>query len=204
MVTPFDENFNIEADVVVYDFKLGLVSEEASKFKAALEALKVKMEAAEKELKEKEEEDKKRKEEEANKPVPAPAIKVEEAKLKVEEVEPDFEKHFAIFNKPDLTDKEEMSALTGLIKEKKSALVKQLVIRMALDNKGKSPIFKTLSKKFSEEILKKINDESKLKVEEVKEENKGTGIKETDKVKPEELVKKEGEAKVEEEKARKS
>merc|ERR1712127_541018 len=75
---------------------------------------------------------------------------------------------------------------------------------MALDNKGKSPIFKALSKKFAEEIQKKKNAESKPKVEEVKEEIKGTDIKVPEKVKPgEELVKKEGEAKVEEEKARK-
>ena len=117
--------------------------QEMDQFRKALQTLKEKMENAEKELKEKEENDK----------VPAPPIKVEP---KVES-EPDFDKYYEIFKNPEMTDKEEMGQFTSLIKEKRSALVKQLVVQMSVDPAvtGKSMIFKTPSKEFAEDIKKK-------------------------------------------------
>merc|ERR1712129_230016 len=45
--------------------------------------------------------------------------------------------------------------LTGLIKEKRSALVKQIIVKMNVEHTmGKSAIFKALSKKFAEDITK--------------------------------------------------
>ena len=103
-----------------------------------------------KELKEKEENDK----------VPAPPIKVEP---KVE-LEPDFDKHYEVFKNPANEEKGvkrkdvRMGQFTSLIKEKRSALVKQLVVQMSVDPAvtGKSTIFKTPSKEFAEDIEGRI------------------------------------------------
>ena len=113
------------------------------------QTLKEKMENAEKELKEKEENDK----------VPSPPIKVEP---KVG-LEPDLDKYYEIFKNPEMADKEEMGQFTSLIKEKRSALVKQLVVKMSVDPAvtGKSMIFEILPKKFAEDI-KSTSEETRL------------------------------------------
>ena len=56
-----------------------------------------------------------------------------------------------------------MGQFTSLIKEKRSALVKQLVVQMSVDPAvtGKSMIFKTLPKKFAEDI-KLTSEEGRL------------------------------------------
>merc|ERR1719500_2373711 len=144
MVTSFDaEVHTAEADVVVCDLNKSLVGEHLDKFKKAMEVLKEKMAAAEKELKEQEEREKEARETKLR-------IMKEEAekkrlaeKPKIEEKEADFDVNLEKLSKPELTDKEEKELLTQLIKDKRSALVRQLIIEMNVKEiVGKSPIFK--------------------------------------------------------------
>ena len=150
MVTSFDaEVHTAEADVVVCDLNKSLVGEHIDKFKKAMEVLKEKMAAAEKELKEQEEREKEVRETKLR-------IMKEEAekkrlaeKPKIEEKEADFDVNLEKLSKPELTDKEEKELLTQLIKDKRSALVRQLIIEMNVKEiVGKSKIFKVLSEVF--------------------------------------------------------
>merc|ERR1719435_419914 len=82
-----------------------------------------------------------------------------------------------------MTDKAEMAHLTGLIKEKRSALVKQIIVKMNVEQiAGKSAIFKALSKKFAEDITKaSLEGKPKVEVkEEVKKEVKPEVVKRSD------------------------
>merc|ERR1719507_2958123 len=158
MVTEFVEEVHtqLEADVVVCDLNKSLLGEEMDKFKKAMEVLKEKVAAAEKELKEQEEKEKEAREAKLR-------ILKEEAerkrlaeKPKIEEKEADFDENLVKLSKPELTDKEEKELLTQLIKDKRSALVRQLIIEMNVKGiQGKSPIFKALSKKFADDIAKR-------------------------------------------------
>ena len=158
MVTEFAEEVHtqLEADVVVCDLNKSLLGEEMDKFKKAVEVLKEKVAAAEKELKEQEEKEKEAREAKLR-------ILKEEAerkrlaeKPKIEEKEADFDENLVKLSKPELTDKEEKELLTQLIKDKRSALVRQLIIEMNVKGiQGKSPIFKALSKKFTDDINKR-------------------------------------------------
>ena len=158
MVTEFDEEVHtkLEADVVVCDLNNSLVGEHLDKFKKAMEVLKEKVAAAEKELKEQEEREKEEREAKLR-------ILKEEAekkrlaeKPKIEDKEPNFDENFEKLSKPEITDVEEKAHFTGLIKDKRSALVRQLIIEMNVKGiQGKSPIFKALSKKFADDIAKR-------------------------------------------------
>ena len=158
MVTEFDEEVHtkLEADVVVCDLNNSLVGEHLDKFKKAMEVLKEKVAAAEKELKEQEEREKEAREAKLR-------ILKEEAekkrlaeKPKIEDKEPNFDENFEKLSKPEITDMEEKAHFTGLIKDKRSALVRQLIIEMNVKGiQGKSPIFKALSKKFADDIAKR-------------------------------------------------
>ena len=158
MVTEFDEEVHtkLEADVVVCDLNNSLVGEHLDKFKKAMEVLKEKVAAAEKELKEQEEREKEAREAKLR-------ILKEEAekkrlaeKPKTEDKEPNFDENFEKLSKPEITDVEEKAHFTGLIKDKRSALVRQLIIEMNVKGiQGKSPIFKALSKKFADDIAKR-------------------------------------------------
>merc|ERR1719220_2206078 len=158
MGTEFAEEVHtqLEADVVVCDLNKSLLGEEMDKFKKAMEVLKEKVAAAEKELKEQEEKEKEAREAKLR-------ILKEEAerkrlaeKPKIEEKEADFDENLVKLSKPELTDKEEKELLTQLIKDKRSALVRQLIIEMNVKGiQGKSPIFKALSKKFADDIAKR-------------------------------------------------
>merc|ERR1719400_1989410 len=158
MVTEFDEEVHtkLEADVVVCDLNNSLVGEHLDKFKKAMEVLKEKVAAAEKELKEQEEREKEAREAKLR-------ILKEEAekkrlaeKPKIEDKEPNFDENFEKLCKPEITDMEEKAHFTGLIKDKRSALVRQLIIEMNVKGiQGKSPIFKALSKKFTDDINKR-------------------------------------------------
>merc|ERR1719319_1826573 len=66
----------------------------------------------------------------------------EEAAAKAKEEE-ELAEHLAKLTSPGMTDKAEMAHLTGLIKEKRSALVKQIIVKMNVEHTmGKSTIFK--------------------------------------------------------------
>merc|ERR1712226_551126 len=95
-----------------------------------------------------------------------------------EEKEPDFDKYYEIFSKPELTDEEEKNHLVKLVKEKRKILVKQLVIKMTECGTGKSAIFKSLSKQYNVKskvdapattVENKDIKENGVKVEEKKE-----------------------------------
>merc|ERR1712080_297712 len=165
-VRPFDEVYNVEADVVVSDLRGSMEGEELEQYKKALEKLKEKMEEVAKDLKEKAE--RKASVEESgtaatNAPAPAPA-----PAAPPEEKEPDFDQYCEIFSKPDLTDEEEKTHLFKLIKEKRKILVKQLVFKMAETGTGKSAIFKSLAKQYNVKP-KEVAAENGEKAEEKKE-----------------------------------
>ena len=158
MVTSFEEEVHtqLEADVVVCDLNKSLVGEHMDKFKKAMEVLKEKMAAAEKELKEQEEREKEAREAKLRILKKEAERKRLAEKPKVEEKEADFDVNLEKLSKPELTDKEEKELLTQLIKDKRSALVRQLIIEMNVKEiQGKSPIFKALSKKFADDIAKR-------------------------------------------------
>merc|ERR1712059_71324 len=91
--------------------------------------------------------------------------------------DPDFQKYFAIFASPDLTDKEEVVHIKKLIGEKKSALIKQLVLELAtVPGAGKSVIFKSLAKKFgavNDGVAKKDEPKAESSNSENKDEKEG-------------------------------
>ena len=77
-------------------------------------------------------------------------------KHKIEEKEENFDVNMEKLSKPEITANEEKAVLFQLIKDKRSDLVRQLIIEMNVKEiVGKSKIFKVLSEAFSNNIGKK-------------------------------------------------
>merc|ERR1719158_2601469 len=179
MVLAYDENFNVDAEVHVIDLAESLEGNDKEKFEKALLLLKEK-----EDLKARNADNSKDNDPPANSNVSKPSSEEvskekkdgnESKPVKKEIDDGDFQKYFAIFANPELTDKEEVGYLKQLIGEKKSALVKQLVLELAsVPGAGKSNIFKSLAKKY--EMLKS-QKESVVK-KEVKEEKTKLPLKE--------------------------
>merc|ERR1712203_209117 len=69
-----------------------------------------------------------------------------------EKVDEEFEKYFKIFVDPSLTEEAESTHVKQLIKDKKSALVRSLAVKLAsVPGAGKSKVFQILIKKFCPE-----------------------------------------------------
>ena len=141
LVTTFDSSYNINIQVVVPDLATSLAPAEQQQYRAALAALNLSQ------VSEKKPEPEKPKEivpEERK-----PEDKHEKAEEKVDE---EFDKYFKIFVDPSLTEEAESTHVKQLIKEKKSALVRSLAVRLAsVPGAGKSKVFQTLIKKFCPE-----------------------------------------------------
>ena len=76
-----------------------------------------------------------------------------------EEDDDEFKEYFEIFSNPELSKKDEVTYIKKLISDKKSALVRKLVVRLAtVAGAGKSNIFKSLAKKFVGDAAKPVQN----------------------------------------------
>merc|ERR1719300_658631 len=195
-VTPFDANYNVGVQVIVPDLMTTLSDEAKIKFEKAIAAAKAKA-AAEAENKTNDDNsvDKKedvapkeetKKPEEISKPVEAPKA----AEPVKEEDDDEFKEYFEMFSNPELSEKDEVTYIKKLISDKKSALVRKLVVRLAtVAGAGKSNIFKSLAKKFVGDAVKVVpNGEAKTEAKsdaKPKSAESASSSKETSTVAPE-------------------
>ena len=158
LVTPWDDNFNIDAEVRVPDLLSTLSDSEKDKFERALVKAKAEFEGKPLPAEEKPVETTKMVEE----PAPAPRTSSRNSSVdqkaetkdesKEEDDDEEFKDYFTIFSNPELTEKDEVTYIKKLIADKKSSLVRKLVQRLAsVEGVGKSTIFKTLAKKFAKD-----------------------------------------------------
>ena len=161
-VHPWDPAYEMEMQVVVPDLLTSLAADQLQKFEAAVAAAKVKLE---KEAKEKENTppaatDGGKTDEVPVKKTLAPPATLEET-IKKEEKDPEYDKYFEIFSNPELTEADELTNIKKLIGEKKSALVRQLVVNLSsVEGAGKSKMFQALAKKFVKDAAVKQEKES--------------------------------------------
>eukprot|EP00092_Neocalanus_flemingeri_P000546 GFUD01000580.1.p1 GENE.GFUD01000580.1~~GFUD01000580.1.p1 ORF type:complete len:538 (+),score=186.53 GFUD01000580.1:54-1667(+) len=165
MVLRCNANLDVGVQVIVPDLNSNLSESERAGFDKALAKLKEKL--AE------------RRPSQDSFKAPGGKDVTKAASVPLDSIDPEFEKYFDIFSNPSLTEKEEMDHIKKLIKENKSTLVKQLVIKLdSVPGAGKSVIFKALAKKFvknntgpqnkSSESSKKPTEESKKPTEQYK------------------------------------
>ena len=150
-VTPMDLSYNVSVNVVVPDLMTILSDEQKSLFEKAVAAVKagVEVKPTIKENSESKKTD--------------PAVTKEPPPPAEEEDDEEFKEYFKIFSNPDLSEKDEVSHIKKLIADKKSALVRKLVIKLAtVEGVGKSTIFKTLAKKFVKDPPPKPAEEKKV------------------------------------------
>ena len=153
LVTSSDSSYNINIRVVVPDLATLLSPVEQHQYNAALAALHLYP------VSEKKTESEKPKEIDQDEKNP------EQTPEKVE-----FEKYFKIFVDPSLTEEAESTHVKQLIKDKKSALVRSLAVKLAsVPGAGKSKVFQTLIKKFCPE---KVNsNQPTVNIQKVKSED---------------------------------
>ena len=159
LVTSSDSSYNINIRVVVPDLATLLSPVEQHQYNAALAALHLYP------VSEKKTESEKPKEIDQDEKNP------EQTPEKVEEkVDNEFEKYFKIFVDPSLTEEAESTHVKQLIKDKKSALVRSLAVKLAsVPGAGKSKVFQTLIKKFCPE---KVNsNQPTVNIQKVKSED---------------------------------
>ena len=139
-VTPMDMSYNVSVNVVVPDLMTILSDEQKALFEKAVEAIKAGIETKPT-IKEKEKSDSKKTE---------PAVTREPPPPVEDEENEEFKEYFKIFSNPDLSEKDEANHIKKLVADKKSALVRKLVIKLAsVEGAGKSMIFKNLAKKLA-------------------------------------------------------
>ena len=139
-VTPMDLSYNISVSVAVPDLMTILSDDQKALFEKAVAAVKAGIEAKPT-IKEKDKSDSKRTE---------PAVTREPPPPVEDEEDNEFKEYFKIFSNPDLSEKDEANHIKKLVADKKSALVRKLVIKLAsVEGAGKSMIFKNLAKKLA-------------------------------------------------------
>ena len=152
-VTPMDLSYNVSVNVVVPDLMTILSEDQKSLFEKAVAAVKAGVEVKP-HIKEKEKLEEKKTELAVIKDSPPPAE---------DEEDDEFKEYFKIFSNPDLPEKDEVNHIKKLIADKKSALVRKLVIKLSsVEGAGKSTIFKTLAKKFVQDPPPKPAEEKKV------------------------------------------
>lgn len=152
-VTPMDLGYNVSVNVVVPDLMTILSDDQKALFEKAVAAIKAGVENKPL-FKEKEKLEEKKTELAATKDPPPPAE---------DEEDDEFKEYFKIFSNPDLPEKDEVNHIKKLIADKKSALVRKLVIKLSsVEGVGKSTIFKTLAKKFVKDLPPKPAEEKKV------------------------------------------
>jgi len=150
MVTTFNSSYNINIKVQVPDLASSLAPPHQLQFQAALSALKSSDGDLGKSETEKPKENVKSQETITETPTENAQDLDKKTDQKVnDKVDAEFEKYFQIFVDPTLTEEAETTHVKQLIKDKKSALVRSLAIKLAsIPGAGKSKVFQTLIKKF--------------------------------------------------------
>ena len=139
-VTPMDLSYNVSVNVAVPDLMTILSDDQKALFEKAVAAVKAGIEAKPT-IKEKDKSDSKRTETAVTREPPPPFENEEDN---------EFKEYFKIFSNPDLSEKDEANHIKKLVADKKSALVRKLVIKLAsVEGAGKSMIFKNLAKKLA-------------------------------------------------------